>query len=72
MAGDPYFRKVASLLPLNSEVAGADPYWGKLTGYAELTKEPTAELGGAVTKIGSVVLATVDGKEAMLFGASSL
>ena len=71
MAGDPYFSKVASLLPFDSEAADYDPHWGKLIGYAELTEELGSELGVAATKTGSVALAAVDGKKAMLLGASS-
>lgn len=71
MANDPWFNKVASLLPLN--VAGSDADWRSLVGYADLTSSVSVELGSALTIVGAPTIATVGGKQAMrLDGSSSI
>lgn len=72
MARDPYFNKVASLLPLDSEAAVYDPLWRYLVGCAELTSTVSAELGTAFTIVGAPVIATVAGRNAMLLNGTSM
>lgn len=69
MANDPYFSKVASLLPFDT--AGSDPDWRSLVGYADLTNSVSVELGSSLTVVGSPTIATVGGKKAMLLNGSS-
>lgn len=71
MAGDPYFRKVASLLPFEAEVAGYDPNWRSLAGYARLTEAVAVDLGTALTVVGSPYITEVAGKKAMLLDGAS-
>lgn len=69
MANDPWFKKVASLLPLN--VAGSDADWRSLVGYADLTSSVSVELGSALAIVGAPTIATVGGRSAMLLNGSS-
>lgn len=69
MANDPWFNKVASLLPLN--VAGSDADWRSLVGYADLTSSVSVELGSALTIVGAPTIATVGGRSAMLLNGTS-
>ena len=72
MALDPYFNKVASLLPFDSEATVYDPLGGYLVGCAELTSTVSAELGTAFTIVGAPVIATVAGRNAMLLNGTSM
>ena len=69
MANDPYFSKVASLLPF--DVVGSDADWRSLVGYADLTSSVSVELGTSLTVVGAPTIATVGGKKAMLLNGSS-
>lgn len=69
MANDPYFSKVASLLPFDT--VGSDADWRSLVGYADLTNSVSVELGTSLTVVGAPTIATVGGKKAMLLNGSS-
>ena len=69
MANDPYFSRVASLLPFDT--AGSDADWRSIVGYADLTSSVSVEIGTGLAIVGSPTIATVAGKKAMLLNGSS-
>lgn len=70
MANDPWFNKVASLLPLDDVAADGDPNLGYLIA-AWNCESFVAEIGGAITTTGAITLTTKAGKKAAYMPAAS-